>query len=97
MYNLLETTGGDINTQPTNTTVDILSDAVAEIVNDTPIVIEYPTEVKTTQKGRKRGRKLGYRSANSNGDDAVCGVCGAKVGTTPYCPDTTWAFSITLH
>ena len=64
-----------------NIKVDILSDAISEIVKDSPIDIEKTEKVR---KGRKRGRKLGYRSENSNGEDAVCGVCGAKVSTLPY-------------
>ena len=57
-----------------NFKVDILSDAISEIVKDTSLGIE---KIEKVRKGRKRGRKLGYRSENSNGDDAVCGVCGA--------------------
>ena len=34
---------------------------------------------KPLRKGKKRGRKLGYRSETSNDDNAICGVCGAKV------------------
>ena len=64
-----------------NIKVDILSDAISEIVKDTPIDTEKTEKVR---KGRKRGRKLGYRSENSNGEDAVCRVCGAKVSTKPY-------------
>ena len=60
---------------------DILSDALAEIVNETSDIVSKKVNegVKTIQKGRKRGRKLGYRSQNSNGDNALCGICGAKV------------------
>ena len=64
-----------------NFKVDILSDAISEIVKDTPIDTE---KTKKVRKGRKRGRKLGYRSENSNGEDTVCGVCGAKVSTLSY-------------
>ena len=64
-----------------NIKVDILSDAISEIVKDTPIDIEKPEKVR---KGKKRGRKLGYRSENSNAENAVCGACGAKVSNAPY-------------
>ena len=63
---------------------DILRDAVGEIVNDCPcpdnkISEQNNSPAKSVRKGRKRGRKLGYRSENSNSDIALCGVCGAKV------------------
>ena len=57
-----------------NIKVDILSDAISEIVKDTAVP-------DVGRPGRKRGRKLGYRSDNSNGEDALCGVCGDKVST----------------
>jgi hypothetical protein len=65
---------------------DILSDAVGEIVNDAPspenkISEHNYTQTKSLRKGRKRGRKLGYRSENSNADNALCGVCGEKERT----------------
>ena len=34
---------------------------------------------KTFKNGRKRGRKLGYRSENTKDDFAHCGVCGGQV------------------
>ena len=63
---------------------DILRDAVGGIVNDGPCLENKISErnnppAKSVRKGRKRGRKLGYRSENSNADNALCGVCGEKV------------------
>ena len=59
-------------------TRDILSDAVSHIINDneTEVHNENPKKV---MKGGKRGRKFGYRSENSNKENTLCGVCGAKV------------------
>ena len=71
------------NIKPTvNIRVDILSDTISEIVNDTSTInITSLKKDKIVKKGRKRGRKPGYRSENSNRDDTVCGVCGDKVST----------------
>ena len=83
---------------------DILSDALGDIVNgiaDENILSEQVNErVNTFRKGRKRGQKLGYRSKNTNDDNALCGVCGAKVSfrtlkvSKLFFPDSEW---LALH
>ena len=92
VFNLIENTkteDADSVGQAQPTTLhrrDILSDAVGEIGNeivDGNVISEkFNQRVKTVQKGRRRGRKLEYRSENSNEDNTLCGVCGAKVGNT---------------
>ena len=66
-------------------TRDILSDAVSHIISNGPTVNSdnitelYHENSTKVWKGGKRGRKLGYRSENSNQENTLCGVCGAKV------------------
>ena len=81
-YELLET---ESPVKTDECTRDILSDAVSHIIDqEAPIdhhnhQHQIEKQSKTVEKGGKRGRKLGYRSENSNGENTVCGVCGAKV------------------
>ena len=40
--------------------------------------------IVTARVGKKRGRKLGYRSENTKDESAVCDVCGSRAGKHSY-------------
>ena len=58
---------------------------------DQNIIVNLGPGEKTMQQHsqkqkRKRGRKKGYRSENTKDENAICAICGAKVGSRPPRP-----------
>ena len=75
-----------------NTEKDIFSEVVSQITKESSSDVESDNKnirnilsdcnylpSKTFKNGKKRGRKLGYRSENTKDEIAHCGVCGCQV------------------